>query len=609
MNTEKQNIRNKIILENFSRMKYLSLIFIIYAGFALIIDFAPVHVWNENYLDIYKTLDISFSVFSICNLSVFWFYKKDNYDLKNFFIKATFLFLLVWSAVITGIELTSLGFSTLILIMLVAVFFIYINLATSLLFFLGAFVSLIATIYAQNQLNISVLPTLAIIFPISVISILISRKNFISKTNELINSDILIELNNQLNDITEHLEEEVEKRTNELSIAKEKAEESDRLKSAFLANMSHEIRTPMNGILGFASLLNEPDLTGEEQSEYIKMIEKGGERMLNIINNLIDISKIESGMTELVITETDINKQLDYIFTFFKSEVERKGMQLILSAKLPEEYAYIKTDREKTYAILTNLVKNAIKYCDQGFIDISCRIITSTSSDNHQEKEPYKLEFCVRDSGIGIAKERQKAIFERFVQADIEDIRAKQGAGLGLSISKAYVEMMGGKIWVESEMEKGSAFFFTIPYIINASKQALNETELPLIEHNLQTKKLNILIAEDEEHSERFLTLAINSFAQKIQRAKTGAESIEICRNNPDINLILMDIRMPDMNGYEATRQIRKFNKKVIIIAQTAYALSGDKEKAIAAGCNDYITKPIDRNSLIEVLSLHLNVK
>lgn len=608
MNTDIQNVRNKIIVENFSRMKYLSLIFIIYAGFALIIDFAPVKVWNENYLDIYKTLDISFSVFSICNLLVFWFYKKENYALKNFFIKATFFFLLVWSAVITGIELTSLGFSTLILIMLVAVFFIYINLVTSLLFFLGSFAALIATIYGQNQLNQTILPTLVIIFPISVISILISRKNYISKTKELINSDKLIEVNNELNNIKDHLEEEVEKRTNELNIAKEKAEESDRLKSAFLANMSHEIRTPMNGILGFASLLNEPDLTGEEKTEYIKIIEKGGERMLNIINNLIDISKIESGMTEMVITETDINKQLDFIYTFFKNEVERKGMHLRISSRLPEQFAIIKTDREKVYAILTNLVKNAIKYSDKGYIDISCRINTLSSADIISKKDAYELEFCIKDNGIGIAKDRQQAIFERFVQADIEDSRALQGAGLGLSISKAFVKMMGGKIWVKSETGEGSAFYFTIPSDRFPLEKTISGIELPLNRKESVAKKLNILIAEDEETSEQYLKQAVQAFANSIHLAKTGTETIEICRAHPEIDLILMDIRMPDINGYEATRQIRQFNKNVIIIAQTAFALSGDKEKAIDAGCNDYIAKPIDRNSLTELLSLHLTV-
>jgi len=239
----------------------------------------------------------------------------------------------------------------------------------------------------------------------------------------------------------------------ELIIAKEHAEECDRLKSAFLANMSHEIRTPMNGILGFTDLLKGHNLTGEEQNKYIGIIEKSGARLLNIINDIIDISKIESGQMEVSITETNINGQIEYIYAFFKSEAEAKGMQINFQNTLPLNEAFIKTDREKFYSILTNLVKNAIKYTMSGTVEFGYNL-----------KNNY-LEFFVKDTGIGIAKDRLKAIFERFVQADIADRQALQGSGLGLAIAKAYIEMLGGTIWVESEEGIGSMFYFTIPYI------------------------------------------------------------------------------------------------------------------------------------------------
>jgi signal transduction histidine kinase len=263
----------------------------------------------------------------------------------------------------------------------------------------------------------------------------------------------------------------------ELVNSKEKAEESDRLKSAFLANMSHEIRTPMNGILGFADLLKEPDLSGEQQQKYIRIIEKSGNRMLNIINDIIDISKIEAGLMNLEITESNINEQTEYIYTFFKPEIEAKGISLSNKNTLPGVEAIIKTDREKLFAILTNLVKNAIKYTYKGLIEFG------------YVKKGEFLEFFVKDTGIGIQEDRQEAIFERFIQVDISKKQAYQGAGLGLSISKAYVEMLGGTIWVDSGEGVGSTFYFTIPYQVESKKNPVVQQTSAMEEVKTQIRK------------------------------------------------------------------------------------------------------------------------
>ncbi len=380
----------------------------------------------------------------------------------------------------------------------------------------------------------------------------------------------------------------------ELEKAKKRAIESDRLKSAFLANMSHEIRTPMSGILGFADLLKEPNLSGEQQQNYIKIIENSGERMLNIINDLIDISKVEAGQVEINISEVNVNEQIEYIYSFFKPEIEKKGIKLFTKQTLSAKEAFIKTDREKTYAILTNLVKNAIKYTNTGSIEFG------------YERKGSFLEFFVKDTGIGIPKDRQQAIFDRFVQADIEDKRAFEGAGLGLSISKAYVEIIGGRFWVESQEGVGSQFYFTIPYDAYKKETPTFIVTEPTALPESQIKKLKILIAEDEEIADLHLTMVLRNIGKEILHTKTGIETVNTCRNNPDIDLILMDIKMPEMNGYEATRKIREFNKDVVIIAQTAYALTGDREKAVEAGCDDYISKPINKEELMTVITRYL---
>jgi len=392
----------------------------------------------------------------------------------------------------------------------------------------------------------------------------------------------------------------------DLTAAKLQAQESDRLKSAFLANMSHEIRTPMNGILGFAEILKDPELTGDQQQEYIKIIEKSGKRMLNIINDIVDISKIESGLMKLNLSESNINEQIEYIYTFFKPEVEAKGMKLLFNTTLSAQEATIQTDREKVYAIFTNLVKNAIKYSKNGFIEIGYVSTGSTTSlvGAHVEAQCIAplLQFYVKDTGIGIPPDRQNAIFERFIQADIADKMARQGAGLGLAITKSYVEMLGGKIWVESQEGEGSTFYFTLPYNQKTETNSSEQTLVSVDGKPNWTKKLKILIAEDDPTSEMLISIMVNTFGREILKVETGTAAVETCRQNPDIDLIMMDIRMPEMGGYEATRQIREFNKTVVIIAQTAYGLSGDREKAIEAGCNDYIAKPIKKEELLGLI-------
>jgi len=390
---------------------------------------------------------------------------------------------------------------------------------------------------------------------------------------------------------------EIEK---QLITAKERAEQSDRLKSAFLANMSHEIRTPMNGILGFADLLKEPNLSGEKQQKYVDIIQKSGIRMLNIINDIVDISKIEAGLMQVDINDSNINEQVEFIYTFFKPEVEARGLQFVIKKTLLTKEAMVKTDREKLYAILTNLIKNAIKFTNEGSIEFGYQLIKDNGIAN--------LEFYVKDTGIGISKDKQDTIFERFIQADSSNLRVLQGTGLGLAITKAYVEILGGKIWVESEEGAGSTFYFTIPCNIELEATIEIKNDKESLEKVKSAENLKILIAEDDEPSSMLISLTVEGLSREIITARTGTEAVNICRNNHDLDIILMDIQMPEMNGYEATRQIRQFNKDVVIIAQSAYALSHDKQKAIEAGCNDYISKPILKDDLLLLIQKHLNV-
>ena len=388
-----------------------------------------------------------------------------------------------------------------------------------------------------------------------------------------------------------------------LKKAKEKAEESDRLKSAFLANMSHEIRTPMNGILGFTELLEDSDFSVKEKTEFISNIRKSGDRLLNTVNDIIDISKIETGLVKIALQEINVNEQIKNFCQFFKLEAEAKGVELTYSNSLQEEPVIIKTDENKFGSILTNLIKNAIKFTDEGSIQVGYEIIRKGHTDF--------MRFFVKDTGIGIPASRQEAIFNRFVQADIGNTRAFQGSGLGLAISKSYVEMLGGELWVESVEGNGSKFYFTLPYHKTETVAAPGKKELSQKKQGTKNdhKKIKILIAEDEKFAIDYLSIVLKKGTNEILYAKNGVEAVELCHSHPDIDVILMDVKMPVMDGYEATRKIRKFNKEVIIIAQTANALSGDKKEALETGCNDYISKPIKKEALLAMINHHLKKK
>lgn len=386
-------------------------------------------------------------------------------------------------------------------------------------------------------------------------------------------------------DITERINAE-----KELRIAKEKAEESDQLKSAFLANISHEIRTPMNGILGFTELLSIPDLKESERAEYINIIKLSGDRMLNTINDLIEISSIETGSVIVTETEMNINDMLRFMYRFFELQAYSKGLQITGNMPLPDEEATVITDMHKLDRILMNLIRNAVKFTDRGHIEFG------------YEPRGNKIEFYVTDTGMGIPADKLDAIFERFVQANLNLNRSYEGSGLGLSISKAYIEMLGGSISVESEVNVGTTFRFTIPWKTKEGIKS-NDSEARESIHESFLSGKTILVAEDDDINYIYLKAILEPICKNLIRAKDGQEAVGLCRETQNIDFVLMDIKMPGLDGYEAVKLIRQFNRDLVIIAQTAYALEGEVDKAIQAGCDDYIAKPFNKSKLLEVLA------
>lgn len=385
-----------------------------------------------------------------------------------------------------------------------------------------------------------------------------------------------------------------------LIIAKEKAEESDRLKSAFLSNMSHEIRTPMNAILGFSTLLSDTGTTEEERNEYIEIIKERGNDLMRIISDIIDVAKIESGQLKINIKDCKVNRLLEDIrvlFTQTKQKQEKAKVDLKTSLQVDDPEFTILTDPLRLRQVITNLLENALKFTETGEIDFGYVI-----------KEDFgigkSIEFFVQDTGIGIPEEMHAVIFERFRQVDDSHTRKYGGAGLGLTICKNLVHLMGGELSMESEVGKRTRFTITLPMWTITAQKEQPAVEKPKTKEQEWKDKV-ILIVEDDESNFTFLEHVLKRTGVKLLWAKNGMEAVNISKTET-VDLILMDIRMPGMDGYEATEIIKKDNKSIPIIAQTAYALKGEKELSMGAGCDDYIAKPIDITELMGVLSKHM---
>lgn len=418
------------------------------------------------------------------------------------------------------------------------------------------------------------------------------------------NQELKDQLNQRSNEIAELSQiiskqnKEKQKLEEDVRHAKRVAEEADMLKSNFLANMSHEIRTPMNGILGFAQLMQTEEMDRNKHDRYLDIITHNGAMLVNLIDDIMDVSKIEAGQLALSRVKVNLDDLMFELYTFFnevKFKQEKEHITIRLLNLNDDENSIFYSDEHRIRQVLTNLVGNALKFTEKGFVEFG---YINNSDEKH-------IHFFVRDTGIGIPPDKLGIIFERFRQVQEGSTRRYGGTGIGLYISKHIIELLGGKIRVESEIDKGTTFTFTIPY-----ETMLQEDESTSIfepakkEYNWMGK--TIVIAEDVETNFYFLSAILAQTNAKVMWARDGQEAVNLCENGGKVDLILMDIQMPKLNGYEATAIIKQLNPEITVIAQTAYAMPNDNLKCIEAGCNDYISKPINTSLLLDKLDSYL---
>jgi signal transduction histidine kinase/CheY-like chemotaxis protein len=393
----------------------------------------------------------------------------------------------------------------------------------------------------------------------------------------------------QLNELTEEITALLVEQESRI-----KAEENDRLKTIFLANMSHEIRTPLNSILGFSDLMLENNTFDEETQEFVEMIKSAGDTLLQLINDIIDISKIEAGQVKTMITRVDVNAVLDEMYLTIENLKKAKGkdhVKIVIDRPSPDVSLILDTDPNRFRQIFTNLLTNALKFVDEGSIHFGFTEI----------KQDF-VQFFVKDTGMGIERDKVHLIFQRFAKFDTSMGHNAEGTGLGLSITKQLVELLGGRIWFDSEFRKGSTFYFTLP---NSSISSENSGSF----RKAASFKLpdwagkTFLVVDDVESNYLYYKSLMKNSGAVVLWAKDGAEAIQISKSNPSLSLVLMDLMMPAMDGFETTKQIKEMNPLLPIIAQTAFAYEKGKDDAKAAGCDDYITKPIQQSELVMLIT------
>jgi signal transduction histidine kinase/ActR/RegA family two-component response regulator len=375
--------------------------------------------------------------------------------------------------------------------------------------------------------------------------------------------------------------------------AEQKAINSDRLKTAFLQNISHEIRTPMNSIVGFSQLLKDTEITESEKTQYLELISKSSDQLLNIVNEVLDISLIETGNITLNYKNVYLNNLLDDLYHIYKPLVSDR-IAFSLNKDLSDSESYIRTDATKVRQIINNLLNNAFKFTDKGHVYFG------------YSRKGDELEFYIEDTGIGIDADYHDKIFDRFLKVSKENIRLYDGVGLGLAICKGNVDLLRGRIWIDSVPGKGSRFYFTIPYDpVESDEQADNKATV--IQRDFTN--LVILVAEDDDVNFLYINEIFRGSGAEILHAVNGKEAVEMCQSDERIGVVLIDIKMPVMNGYEAIRKIREMRPGIPIIAQTAFALSNEMLKAFNAGSNDYISKPFKKEQLLSIVAKNIHPK
>jgi two-component system, sensor histidine kinase len=461
---------------------------------------------------------------------------------------------------------------------------------------------LISAIYTEDQYKIKGIQTGAVDFipkPVNPsilrakIQVFLDLEENRAKLNSLVAE---LKIKNKL------LTDEIEKGilvTRELEIARAKAEKASEYKSQLLVNMSHEIRTPVNSILGFADLITNPTVATKDKEKYLRYVTNSSQNLLFLINEILEHSRLEAGELTIIVNRVDIHALCSELLDSFeniKLQSGKDNISLHLEIDSTAPALFLNTDRQRLQQVLSNLLNNAFKYTNSGSISFGFK---QTGSE---------IEFFVKDSGIGVAPEDIAEIFNRFKRAENHTELKAPGTGLGLSISKNLVELLGGRIWVESELGRGSEFRFSLPFHQSDGLiEKINHPDLTDLPFETDWNIKTILIAEDEELNYLLLQESLRITGISILWARTGRESVDIVSNHPEIDLVLMDIRMPDIDGYQATRMIRFLRPDLPLIIQTAYAMSNEKDKSIKEGGDEFITKPINRQLLLKTMAKYLN--